>query len=53
MKTLAAKGMIEDKLFRDNEDNPYTVYKATAYGEGWVIANQGKLVLKRDPDFPF
>lgn len=52
LKTLAAKGLIETDLWEDRDGDPYTVYKASEQGEQWLINNQEKLTLTKEPEGP-
>jgi len=60
LKTLGSKGMIASETARDQNDEPYTAYKATNEGEEWLVKNQEKLTLTAEPksvrpedDIPF
>ena len=54
LKMLSSKGMVTSSTLRDQDDgSTYMVYKTSAKGEEWILANQHKLVLNREDNIPF
>jgi hypothetical protein len=49
LKTLASKGMVLTRELEDERGEPYTAFAVSQKGEGWLLANQDRLVLKTDP----
>jgi len=53
MKLLHKKDMVTSREFEDENGNPFTGYHVTEVGEQWLMANQDRLLLKKDDTPPF
>ncbi len=52
LKSLLAKKMLISDVWEEQYES-YTVFAATEKGTEWLMANQDKLVLEKEPDIPF
>ncbi len=52
LKSLEKKDMIISDVDQDQDGDRFSVYSITRHGEEWLVQNQEKLVLKREPAPP-
>jgi len=52
LRGLVQKDMARSDTDRDMDGDEYIVYFVTESGEHWLLSNQGKLVLKKEPPSP-
>ena len=53
IRSLLSKGMIESFDEHDYEGNSWIVIRPTDSGIQWLMQNQEKILLKKEPDIPF
>jgi hypothetical protein len=49
---LLRKGLIAKATAMTYQGEEYVVYQASSHGADWLLANQDKLMLRRDSDQP-
>jgi predicted transcriptional regulator len=50
LRLLREKGMVYRETAKDENNVPYFVYSVTRHGEEWLMHNQDKLVLQKEPE---